>query len=582
MTIKKIELFGFKQFDRFSVGCRKTNVMVGPNNAGKSTVLDALRVVADVMRYSRRRRPGRRSFPELGVCAFYELPASSLSIPTANLSRNYSDDPAKIVVTLNCNAALHIELGSDTPILAYLFADGRLPTTTTAFRQNFDLDLVIVPTLGPFEAEEKYLADETVRTNENTRLAHRNFRNILFRKSEDEFAELAQLVEATWDGLTIERPERHGTPGMLSMMYVESRIPREIHWSGFGLQVWMQILLQMLRGGSGSVLVLDEPDIYLHADLQRRLLAIANERFGQVFLATHSTELINEANAGDVLQIRKGSRGAKRVSDERSYRELFEYLGSSENAEFARVARARRLVFFEGNDRKILRRFGSKLSNSSFLADTDTVFTQVGGFGQWRRVVDAEWTLQELFDIKTKIVALFDRDYRCDQEVQNFLTATNTGGIVCRVLTRKEIENYCLHEETLINLIQGKALNKGVELDEGEIISLIDQTLELQKVDTQAALHGAALEFERKSPSGRSDTTISKEQIETFSALWTNRDDRLKIVSGKSFLSRLNKSLQSDYGFSITVFQLIDKLPTSQIPEDLQAIISEFEAHLAA
>ena len=64
--------------------------------------------------------------------------------------------------------------------------------------------------------------------------------------------------------------------------------PREIHWSGFGFQVWLQILLQLARGNGDSVLVLDEPDIYLHADLQRRLLRLVGERFPQYFIATCS------------------------------------------------------------------------------------------------------------------------------------------------------------------------------------------------------------------------------------------------------------------------------------------------------
>ena len=87
------------------------------------------------------------------------------------------------------------------------------------------------------------------------------------------------------------------------MMFFEERIPREVFWSGFGLQVWMQIVLQFMRGSDNSVLVLDEPDIYLHPELQVRMVELAARKFGQIFIATHSPTIIESANSEDILTI---------------------------------------------------------------------------------------------------------------------------------------------------------------------------------------------------------------------------------------------------------------------------------------
>ena len=87
------------------------------------------------------------------------------------------------------------------------------------------------------------------------------------------------------------------------MFFNENRIPREIFWSGFGFQVWMQIMLQFMRGDRTSTLVLDEPDIYLHPDLQVILIKMARERFGQIFIATHSSAIIQKAEPGEVMEI---------------------------------------------------------------------------------------------------------------------------------------------------------------------------------------------------------------------------------------------------------------------------------------
>jgi ABC-type uncharacterized transport system ATPase subunit len=40
----------FKAFESFSLGLRHFNILVGPNNAGKSTILAAFRILAAAMR----------------------------------------------------------------------------------------------------------------------------------------------------------------------------------------------------------------------------------------------------------------------------------------------------------------------------------------------------------------------------------------------------------------------------------------------------------------------------------------------------------------------------------------------------
>lgn len=270
--IREIRFTNFKQFERYVVSCKSTNILTGPNNAGKSSVLDALRIVADVIRFSARKKPQKRSLDGYGVCSYYEMPISAISIPISNISRNYADERAIVQVKTDADVSLVVRLHPDHPIEAYLATESTIPTTGVGFRKELDLDLCIVPTLGPFEEQEDFLTDATVEANRNTRRAARHFRNTVFRMGQPEFEAFSELVKSTWAGVTIKRPERNGQA--LDMWFEEERIPREIHWSGFGLQIWLQMLLQFMRGNDKSVFVLDEPDIYLHADLQRKLLRL--------------------------------------------------------------------------------------------------------------------------------------------------------------------------------------------------------------------------------------------------------------------------------------------------------------------
>jgi len=306
MFINSIELENFKKFSRLSMSCEKQNILTGRNNAGKSTTLDALRIVHDVLRFASRRNPSWVNF-EGNICASYELQHSLIRIPLLNISRNYSDAPAIVRVTLENHAELVIILHDEHLVKVRLKTNGAPAKTGKAFINQFPLKLVVVPTLGPVEENEYLLTDRTISQSENTRTAHRHLRNILFRKPVDDFSNFSKEVSMAWPEIQLERPEIGFANQPMRMMFVEKRIPREIYWSGFGFQVWMLMMLQFLRGAPDATLVLDEPDIYLHPDFQTFLIQRAKYFFGQIFVATHSSAIINSASSGEIMLISDNS-----------------------------------------------------------------------------------------------------------------------------------------------------------------------------------------------------------------------------------------------------------------------------------
>ena len=285
------------------------------------------------------------------------------------------------------------------------------------------------------------------------------------------------MVTKSWAGIDIKYPEiARSDRAFLQMFYTENRIDREVYWSGFGFQVWLQVLTHLLRGTANSILVIDEPDIYLHPDLQRKLPHLVNGRFPQFFMATHSVEIINEANSGDVASINSSHRSAKRLSTEDDYQALFNYIGSYENIDFSRLARAKRIIFFEGKDRKLLRKFANKLNATKFSDDTDTSILQAGGFSQWRRVKDVAWTFKEVLKLQVDMFSIFDRDFRPKEEIDKFLESMEQEGIRCVVLARKEIENYALTTASLVRSIRARQEERKAPsqfLSEEEIIDIV-------------------------------------------------------------------------------------------------------------
>jgi predicted ATP-dependent endonuclease of OLD family len=90
----RADFYRFKAFNRFSFHLRHFNILVGPNNAGKSTILTAFRILAAAMRRAGTRRPDFIQGPE-GKTQGYQIDLSAISVAEENIFFNYDDsEPA--------------------------------------------------------------------------------------------------------------------------------------------------------------------------------------------------------------------------------------------------------------------------------------------------------------------------------------------------------------------------------------------------------------------------------------------------------------------------------------------------------
>ena len=104
-----------------------------------------------------------------------------------------------------------------------------------------------------------------------------------------------------------------------------------------------------------SPVILDEPDVYMHADLQRRLIRTVKGRHPQVIIATHSVEIMDEVDPADVLVIDRDRRKARFAADIPAVQDVVAALGGVHNIQLARLWNAKRCLFVEGDDVRILR-----------------------------------------------------------------------------------------------------------------------------------------------------------------------------------------------------------------------------------
>ncbi len=233
-----VEFDRFKAFQSFSIPLRRFNVLVGPNNAGKSTVLAAFRILAAGLRRANNRKPELVSGPD-GSNIGYKVDLSSISVAEENIFYNYDTEYAASI-KFKLASGNSLVLYFPEPEVCYLIPDmqGRPCTSPAIFRANFNCSIGFVPILGPVDHRERLYEKEAARLALFNYGAARNFRNI-WHYFPANFEEFRGLIKKTWPGMDINRPEVNSTHDrpILEMWCPENRIPREIFWAGFGFQV---------------------------------------------------------------------------------------------------------------------------------------------------------------------------------------------------------------------------------------------------------------------------------------------------------------------------------------------------------
>jgi predicted ATPase len=75
----RVDFSRFKAFQKFSLSLRHFNILVGPNNAGKSTILIAFRILAAAIRKANTRKPEMVPGPQ-GRTWGYTIDLSAISV----------------------------------------------------------------------------------------------------------------------------------------------------------------------------------------------------------------------------------------------------------------------------------------------------------------------------------------------------------------------------------------------------------------------------------------------------------------------------------------------------------------------
>jgi predicted ATP-dependent endonuclease of OLD family len=383
--------------------------------------------------------------------------------------------------------------------------------------------------------------------------------------------------------MDIEPPEidYSHSPPMLHMFCPEERIPREIFWAGFGFQVWCQMLTFIVKSRYASLFVIDEPDIYLHSDLQRQLIGLLKNLGPDILIATHSTEIISEADPDELLVINKKFQSAKRITDPSQLQNVFGVLGSNLNPTLTQIAKSKRVVFVEGKDFQILSGFARKLGKNQVANRSDFAVVPTEGFNA-HKVLDFSHGIELTLGTKIAKAIIFDRDYRSNDAVRDTLNELRKVADYVQIHGRKEIENYLLVPVALKKAIDRRLEDRRKRTTdiikfEEDLPSLLQDLSAPLKSKIAGQYLAKRSEYEHLKFPHLDQATINAKVMEEFDQLWQNLEARMMLVPGKEMLSILNQYIQKKYQISLSLGLIIASFKREEVPKDIVEVIEKLD-----
>lgn len=327
--LTRLVVRNFKRFDEIDVELGNRVVLIGPNNCGKSTALQALALWDIGLRRWNEKRGGKETAKKRPGVAINRRDLTAIPIPSASLlwrdlrTRNVQRVEGKtqtqniridiIVEGVTEGRAwrcgLEFDYANDESVYCRPLRTAgetnasRMPVPEEASRQR----VALLPPMSGLAATEPKWGPGRV----NVLIGEGQTAQVLRNVCHEIARERAELWDAVCGhihglfGVDLDKPEDVVERGELTMTYRErSGVRFDLLASGRGMQQTL-LLLAFLYQSPGAVLLLDEPDAHLEILRQRQIYQqlndVADEMGSQIIAASHSEVLLNEAAGRDLV-----------------------------------------------------------------------------------------------------------------------------------------------------------------------------------------------------------------------------------------------------------------------------------------
>jgi predicted ATPase len=524
MIIHKLILRNFKKIKEETYLFNSFDLIVGANNSGKSTCLQALAIwqfCVDQFRATKRK--GSRG-TQVVLPNFTALPLPEFNLLwTDRIDRKASTTQGKrtqeyIYIEIDVywkneegkEKNFCVEMRYQTPQSVYAIPKQGWAKFATLDEANELPRIVYVPPFSGLEPHEKWLDDGNVRQNIGKAQPGSVLRNLLYRvidredtpiKDNKNWKEIIDRIKE-WFGVELIAPkyEKKMSTEILSE-YKSDKKTYDIISGGSGFHQILTILAFLYGYDKVTTILFDEPDAHLHVNLQRKIVNyFAQHSKKQFLIATHSEEFIKGVEVSAILSVMSGK--PKRVPTTAT---ILKALSEVDNIDIVRTQDNPFILYVEGeDDDRILSAWAATLDKEELYHQYYSYSLGGGSKEQMKARMEVHFSALREINSQIKRAILFDFD---DASVFH-PKETNP---VFNEWKRRNIDNYLLVPDAWIRAILRELGQKEDNLFSLEYTSLVnnffaEQNLTLPKnaswKNVQANIFqivdGKAILFEKK------------------------------------------------------------------------------------
>jgi AAA15 family ATPase/GTPase len=515
--VKSIEVQNFKAIGKVKFDLDDVNLIVGPNNSGKSSTLQAIHLAATLFRQASE--ANKDSSISLNDCEYipsedyrelgHNLPwGNAKGTPESVVKFVFrgdfeGDKKAEIVIKSARNEGLSLKPKMDQELIQLLRSKDNVFTS-------------YIPGISGIPVKEERISRLHVyrkAASGDSNVVLRNILNIL--KEENKLDQLKGMVKKIYDNFEIKIKFDESRDYYISALVQHNNTSKPLEFSGTGLLQVLQVLSYLVLF-QPALLLIDEPESHLHPTLQTKLVRalqeLAAKQGSRIILTSHSPYVVRGLGANArMIWLKTG----KVIADSKG-NEIRDALG------------------WGAMDKKVLlitedRRSGliERIVKQVPIIDDRVAVVPFEGVTKLGSATGVE-NLRNALGKQHEVIVHRDRDCLLDNELEPWRTEFKGRGIHTWVTAGTEIESYFCDPDFI-------AFQEKISVEDSRkmLMEIVDEHEEKLKKEFIGKRQVANKFYEKTGGSP------------SFDELWSNLDI-LEKVKGKTLLSKWREKIDGE------------------------------------
>jgi energy-coupling factor transporter ATP-binding protein EcfA2 len=596
MYLEELVIHNFRGFKDYTLKLKPFNVLIGENNSGKTSLLQAIQLVYESIQvlFGEGEHP---RFTDINWQVNSAQTISRLGLSDTELIF-FKKVPEGLHISAKWSNGLQLNFGvtQKTVFIFELFENGisiadklNDPRVQELITPVYSSKAIMLPPVGTISPNETFISRHQMDALQAQGRYNETWRGNLFwsYNSGDKtaFDDLSEFIRTYIPNSNVHPPrlsEDNATKFVIE--YAEDSDIYDISSGGGGLRTLVSIatILKLTRA---SCILLDEPDTHLHSKLQRDIAEILLEHSEsqniQMVIATHSPDIIDSVPLDSLLFVDRLLSKAVPVDNVGN---ALVSLGALTNSQAVAATGAKSIINIEGRGDKIVFPECAKKSGTEFPGVPNARLI-ASGKKNLKEVKHIHRGLLDFLKVDMKIVAINDLDYDSIAQEMDGIKEEREKGVLILTLGKKEIENYLLDANAITKAVKERLEKRGQSYEnyppidnEGVIKDIIIKCLERYKNDLSWKIKPLIRKEFSNNGSGWDDSTIEEKTDKKFEKLWEKEEWRLSACPGKDVLKDIRTEIQKNWGVSVSNRLLCQTLDS--VPDDIQSVFTKLRGFL--